>query len=220
MTMDKASAAGQGGDSNSAPQSRAAAPQDQPAPRTDYPSRAAAAPPHAPPHAPPRTPPRTSQHTPVNDPFAAPSPDGILLRDDGETPVPDDDTQRRRAADRLSQQLEIGVDLAAVCEHLAALPKKGRLDAIYAAARLSQANAQLARAMAQLLKVERRHTTIVQHIQPPAPISKHSNSTAEGMDALAAKMLRYMELVASETFDPVLEEATRDAEPDAEDAIA
>lgn len=128
----------------------------------------------------------------------------------------DDETQRRRVAGRLSDQLDLNVDLAAICEHLAGIPKKGRIEAVYAEARLTQANAQLARALAHLLKVERRQTTIVQHIQQRAPISNHSNSSeglstveAELVDGLQSKIFRYLKLYADEILNPALEEAAR-----------
>jgi len=122
---------------------------------------------------------------------------------------PDDDTQRRRVADRLAGLLELNCDLATVCETLAAAPKKGRLEAVYAAARLTQANAQLGRSIAQLVQVEQRKKTIIQHIQPPRSVSNDSNSSAQGalIDALMAKMLLYMNVVAGEMCDPALEQA-------------
>jgi hypothetical protein len=95
------------------------------------------------------------------------------------------------------------------------MPKKGRLEAIYAAARLTEANAQLGRSLAQLLKVERRQATIVHHIQPPAPLDRHPNSNgdapsveeAQTIDGLISKFLRYMKFYADDELGPVLEQA-------------
>ena len=136
---------------------------------------------------------------------------------------PDDDTQRRRVADRLSVQLDLGVDLASVCELLAGpANKKGRIEAVYAAARLAQANAQLGRSIAHLLQVERRQKTIVERNQPPAPFFGHSNFSGQDMliDALNTKLLRYMKIVADETFDQAIEEAERDGAAKANPAPA
>ena len=115
--------------------------------------------------------------------------------------------------ERLSQQLDINIGLAGVCEHLAAVPEKGRSEAVFAAARLTQANAQLARALAEVMQVERRHRTIIERIQTPAPVFRHSNSSEQDrlIDGLTSKMLRYMNLYAGELFDPVLKEAEEEA---------
>ena len=149
----------------------------------------------------------------------APEPPTQTPQDDE---LPDDDTQRRRVADRLAGQLEINLDLAGVCETLAAVPKKGRIEAVYAAARLAQANAQLGRSIAHLLQVERRQKTIVERNQPPAPFFGHSNFSGQDMliDALNTKLLRYMKIVADETFDQAIEEAERDGAAKANPAPA
>ena len=126
-----------------------------------------------------------------------------------------DDALRRRAAECMADQLEIAGGLIARCEHLAALPKGDRLKPIYAAARLLQSNARVAQALAQLAQVEQRRRTIVEHIQPPAPVLKHSNSNFDVLcDALLMKMLRYMKVAADEVFDPALEEAAARERPD------
>ncbi len=164
-------------------------------------------------------------------PEAAQGPGGICARKDPshEAPShaaapqddrpPDDETQRRRAAENLSAQLDINVGLASICERLAEIPKKGRVEAIYAAARLTQANAQLGRSIAQLLKVERRQTTIVHHIQPPAPALGHSNSNEDMqlVDALTSKMFQAMKIIADEELDPMLKREARRKEIDAFD---
>ena len=136
---------------------------------------------------------------------------------------PDDDTQRRRVADRLSVQLDLGVDLASVCELLAGpANKKGRIEAVYAAARLAQANAQLGRSIAHLLQVERRQKTIVERIQQPTPFFGHSNFSEQDalIDAMNTKILRYLKVMADETLDPALEEAEDDAAAQANPAPA
>ncbi len=119
-----------------------------------------------------------------------------------------DDALRRRAVERLHEQLDIGNGLAAICEHLAGLPNPGRVEAVFAAARLMQANAQLGKSIGQLLQVEQRHRSVIKHIQPYVPVSNDSNSSQDMMmiDALTSKMLRYM-IARSDVLDPAIEEA-------------
>ncbi|MDE1940338.1 MAG: hypothetical protein KGI68_15055 [Alphaproteobacteria bacterium] len=146
-----------------------------------------------------------------NTPLARRPEDGPQQQDNDETP--DRDDPRRHTVDRLSKHLDINLDLAGLCRHLAAVPKKGRSEAVFAAARLTQANAQLARAMAELLQVERRHRTIIERIQTPAPVFGHSNLNEQDtlIDSLTAKMLRYLNFYAADVFDPVLKKAEEDA---------
>ncbi len=130
--------------------------------------------------------------------------------DDAEAPG---DARRQHVVERLSKHLDINLGIAGVCGHLAAVPKKGRVEAVFAAARLTQANAQLARALAEVMQIERRHRTIIERIQPPAPVFRHSNLNEQDrmIDDLTAKMLRYLNFYASEKFDPVLKKAEEDA---------
>ena len=80
-----------------------------------------------------------------------------------------DEELRRLAAERLSEHLEMGASLVARAEHLAELPKGDRLGPLYAAARLMRANALVAQTLANVVQVERRRRSIVEHIQPPDP---------------------------------------------------
>ena len=133
-----------------------------------------------------------------------------------------DEELRRHAVTRLAEHLDIGSGLAARCEHLADLPTGDRLAPINAAARLMHANASVARAFAQVAQVERRQRTIIEHIQPLVPKKADSNSTLESLleRAIRLKMLGYMAVRASETFDPVLKEAFDDADHAAEEESA
>ena len=124
-----------------------------------------------------------------------------------------DEALRRLAVARLADHLEMGVSLVARCEHLAELPKGDRVKPLFAAARLMQANANIAKAFAQVAQVGRRQRTIIERVQPPAPQNADSNSTLEYQleRAIRLKMLGYMAVVASERFDPVLNKAFEDA---------
>lgn len=154
-----------------------------------------------------------------------------------ETPAaaaPDDDlesdeTLRRRGASFMAQHLESGTALIERCEHLVLQPKGDRMRPLFAAAQLMRANARVAQALGQLAQVARRQHTIVQRIQPPAPILKHSNSDfrnsdpqGELIEALLDKMFRYMKLIADENFDPALKQAAeeQDAREKANSAAA
>jgi hypothetical protein len=150
------------------------------------------------------------------DPQAAPGPEST---DASATPPESDDDFRRHAIARLAENLDLGADLLARCEHFANLPKGNRLNAVFAAARLMNANAAAAKALAQLAQVERRQRTIVERIQPSAPVLNDSNSILQ--DSLIRDvnltMLRYMKLVADEDLGPAIDEASGD-EPGDEDS--
>jgi len=123
-----------------------------------------------------------------------------------------DEKLRRLAAARLAEQLDIGSGLVERCEQLAAIPDTDRVRAILAAARMMQANAAAARALARVAGVEARSRRIVEYVQPPVPISNDSNSNLENslQHGLMQKMLRYLQLYADGLLDPAIEEMTRD----------
>ncbi len=124
-----------------------------------------------------------------------------------------DEELRHFVAARLAEQVDIGCSFTERCEHLADLPKRDRLAAIYAAARMMRANAFVAQAFAQVAQVERRQKTIVERIQPFVLKTADLNSSFENklVDELRLKMLRYMKLVADERFDPILNKTQGDA---------
>jgi hypothetical protein len=138
---------------------------------------------------------------------AAPPP---VAADDAEPPY-SDEAMRRLAVERLADHLDIATGLMERCEHLAALPKGKRVEPIFAAARLMQANAQVAKALAQMVQVERRQRTIIERIQPPVPVSTDSKSNPVGVliETLSEKMLRYMNVLADEKLTPTIIEAER-----------
>lgn len=128
-----------------------------------------------------------------------------------------DEALRRRAATYMTQHLESAGSLIERCEHLALQAKGDRMRPIHAAARLLQADARVAQALGQLAKVERRQHTIVERIQPPQPVLKHSNSSLansdpqiELIDEMVGKMLRYLKVIADERLDPVLNEVAEE----------
>jgi len=62
------------------------------------------------------------------------------------------------------------------CEELANFRKGDRLGPVYAAARLMNANAQVAKALAQVAPIESRRSSIVERIQLPDPKTAELNS--------------------------------------------
>jgi hypothetical protein len=78
----------------------------------------------------------------------------------------DDEDFRRYAVARLADHLEVGVSLAQRCEQLAGVANGDRVAPITAAARLMNANARIAEALATMAQLERRRRSIVERIQP------------------------------------------------------
>jgi hypothetical protein len=164
------------------------------------------------------TQPQSDQPTTAPDPGAAPAfaPEAVRHArpaDRGSAPLASDEMVRTFAVARLAQQLDIGTRMLTHCSHLEKLPNSARPDAVYAAARLMQANANLARALGQMAQVERRQRTIIERIQRPAAVSNDSNSILEAtlFQQLTMKMLRYMTGFAGETLDPAIKEMAEDA---------
>jgi hypothetical protein len=87
-----------------------------------------------------------------------------------------DEELRRMAVARLAEHLDIGSSLVTRCEELAQVHRGDRLGPLYAAARLMNANARVALALAQVGQVESRRRSIVERIQPPDPKIAELNS--------------------------------------------
>ena len=81
---------------------------------------------------------------------------------DQPAPPRTDDELRRYAVEQLAEHLTIGVDLAARCQNLSLRSESDKVGPINAAARLMQANARIAEALASVAQVERRRRTIVE----------------------------------------------------------
>lgn len=100
-----------------------------------------------------------------------------------------DDELRRLAAERLTDHLDMGVSLVGRCEDLAYSSKGDKLGALYAAARLMHANAQVAQALADVAQVERRRRSIVERLEPPEPKRNDWNARSqEDPDAVFDKL--------------------------------
>jgi len=94
----------------------------------------------------------------------------------GEPPTMTVEELRLFAAERLADQLQIGVDLAGRCESLSAMAKEDKVAPLYAAARLMTANARIADALVAYANAEPRRRLIVERIQTPDPKMLELNS--------------------------------------------
>ena len=152
---------------------------------------------------------RPPQDEATPPPRAAPPPNNHA---DDEAPY-SDEAMRRHAVERLADHLDIATGLMERCEHLAALPKGKRVEPIFAAARLMQADAHVAKALAQMAQVERRQRTIIERVQPPVVVSNGSKSNPVGalIETLSEKMLRYMNVLADEKLTPTINQADESA---------
>ena len=92
-------------------------------------------------------------------------------------PQSQDEVHRQSAASELAAYLACARTMIARCEAMSKAARGDRLGPIHAAARLMNANAQVARALAHVALVESRHRTIVEKIQPPAQKNPQLNST-------------------------------------------
>lgn len=91
-------------------------------------------------------------------------------------PLSHDERHREAAVESLSESLDEARALLARCTAMANAKRGDRLGPVYAAAKLMQAHAQIARALAHVALVERRSRTIVETIQPRAAKNPELNS--------------------------------------------
>jgi hypothetical protein len=126
-----------------------------------------------------------------------------------------DDMVRQGTVLRLMEHLNVGVQLAADFSKDPAFSADDRLQAVLATARMITANAHLGKAIGYLAQVEQRRVTVVQRLDPPK-VWNDSNSIPEVLleQELVLKMLRYMKVIADETFDPAIKEAAEKAAKD------
>jgi hypothetical protein len=128
------------------------------------------------------------------------------LPGDGPAPLWNE-AARRALALRLMEQLDEGVEAA---NALAVDPgfnfPEERVTQVLTLARITSANANLGRAITQLIQVEQKRRTIIEHV---APVSNDSNFKQEGEIAVAItkKMFRYLKILTDETLDPAIQEA-------------
>ena len=95
---------------------------------------------------------------------------------DASTPAEADEALRRQAAERLVDHLEIATSLVGHCEMMAGKPTGDRLKPVFAAAQLMRANAVIAEALANFVRIERRRRSIIERIQPLDPKKAELNS--------------------------------------------
>jgi len=107
---------------------------------------------------------------------------------DQPAPPRTDDELRRYAAEQLAEHLTIGVDLAARCQNLSLRAESDKVGPINAAARLMQANARIAEALATFAQIERRRRTITERIQPPDKKKDELNSTFDPIKRAQANL--------------------------------
>ena len=91
-------------------------------------------------------------------------------------PQSQDEAHRQSAVEELAGYLAKAGVMLDRCEAMSRAVRGDRLGPVYAAARLMNANAQVARALAHVALVESRRRTIIETIQPPAPKKAELNS--------------------------------------------
>jgi hypothetical protein len=114
-------------------------------------------------------------------------------------PLSQDEVHRQSAAHELAGYLQRGGAMLARCEALSKAARGDRLGPVYAAARLMNANAQVARALAHVALVESRRRTIIETVQPPAPKNTELNSrfpSPQDEDATLAELERRIDALA------------------------
>ena len=104
-------------------------------------------------------------------------------------PQSQDEVHRQSAVEELAGYLTKAGAMLDRCEAMSKAARGDRLGPVYAAARLMNANAQVARALAHVALVESRRRTIIETIQPLQPKNAELNSRfpspQEGEDARA-----------------------------------
>lgn len=110
----------------------------------------------------------------MSDPIAAPNLDEVL---------------RRMAAERLAQQLAVGLELVAQCREEAQTGGGDHIAPLSVAARLINSNARMAHALGHIALVERRSRTIVEHIQPAKPVVELNSINQQSEDRAVFKDL-------------------------------
>ena len=91
-------------------------------------------------------------------------------------PQSQDEVHRQSAVEELAGYLVKAGGMIDRCEAMSKAARGDRLGPVYAAARLMNANAQVARALAHVALVESRRRMIIETIQPPAPKKARLNS--------------------------------------------
>ncbi len=135
---------------------------------------------------------------------------------EGGTALAGNDEIRRYAARQLMQHLQVGADLALRCELLSQKAKADKLGPLNAAARLAHANARVAEALANFAEIERRHRSIIERIQPPAPDLAELNSRLQNGGVGERGALEFWKRIEAYVDEAV---CARMADADAEDSL-
>ena len=97
-------------------------------------------------------------------------------------PQSQDEVHRQSAVEELAGYLVKAGAMLDRCEAMSKAARGDRLGPVYAAARLMNANAQVARALAHVALVESRRRMIIETIQPPPPKNTELNSRFSSAD--------------------------------------
>jgi hypothetical protein len=159
------------------------------------------------------------RRTPKRPPTAVSKPEDLCI--EGPAPIWNE-ASRQAVALRLMEQLDDGVELGArlVADPAFSSPDD-RVTVILTLARITNANANLGRAISQLIQVEQRRRTIIEHVETSPPWNA-SNFKQEIplMEEIQKKIIHYMKVVADETFDPAIKEAEEAAKAAAAQAAS
>ena len=116
-------------------------------------------------------------------------------------PQSQDEVHRQSAVEELAGYLAKAGVMLDRCEAMSKVARGDRLGPVYAAARLMNANAQVARALAHVALVESRRRMIIETIQPPAPKNAELNSrfsSPEENDGALVELERRIDRLARE----------------------
>ena len=114
-------------------------------------------------------------------------------------PQSQDEVHRQSAVEELAGYLAKAGAMLDRCEAMSRAARGDRLGPVYAAARLMNANAQVARALAHVALVESRRRMIIETIQPPPPKNTELNSrfsSAEENDNALVELERRIDRLA------------------------
>ena len=118
--------------------------------------------------------------------------------------APVDDGLRRDAMRHLVDYLKSGSSLVSRCEDLLVTQPDDKLGAVYAAARLMQANTRVADALSRVAQVEQRRRSVVLHLQDDRPTREElireieEEKKQSGVDSRAKLQQRFNQIVERE----------------------
>lgn len=121
---------------------------------------------------------------------AAPAPKPPKTSRPQPSPLSADEGYRRFTAEQLGVALMHSEKLLERCAVMAEVASHDEFGAIHATARLMNATAQVAKALAQITQVERRSRTIIETIQAPAPELNSLFSASQNCSPQQRKQMR------------------------------